>query len=39
MNEWMNVGGWVFFTCPTSISFWYLRAAAPEEVKMAVPLP
>ena len=26
-------------TCPTSISYWNLRAAAPEPVKMAQPLP
>ena len=26
-------------TCPTSTSRWNLRAAAPEEVKIAVPLP
>ena len=26
-------------TMPTSISFWYLRAAGPDLVKMAVPLP
>ena len=26
-------------TWPTSISYWNLRAAAPEEVKMAQPLP
>jgi len=26
-------------TCPTSISFWNLRPAQPDEVKIEVPLP